>query len=180
MRKGKSINLHSGDLFWPLDAKLSEIKVIDIAHSLSMICRANGHYKHFYSVAQHSIFCAEEAKNRGLSKRVQLACLLHDGSEAYIGDITRPIKGMLHEYIEVEKILQQQIYTRFGLADLSAEELHHMADIDDAMLNFEMTHLLDNPGINDKTLVADYDLSFQMMSQVRDAFIDRLSSLIEA
>ena len=38
--------------------------------------------KHFYSVAQHSIACAEEAKARGYSARVQLGCLLHDASEA--------------------------------------------------------------------------------------------------
>lgn len=76
----------------PLNPKPEQINIKDIAHALSLICRANGHFDYFYSVAQHSINCALEAKARNLSRKVQLACLLHDGSEAYIADIIRPIK----------------------------------------------------------------------------------------
>jgi hypothetical protein len=90
--------------FSPLQAKAEEIDIIDIAHALSLLCRANGHIRHFYSVAQHSLNCAMEAKARGLSEEIQLACLLHDASEAYISDITRPIKRSLPQYLEFEEV----------------------------------------------------------------------------
>lgn len=97
-------------------------KIVDIAHSLSLMTKANGYCSHFYSVAQHSIHCYMEAKSRGYSKQVQLGCLLHDASESYISDLTRPVKRNMPEYFAIEKKLQSIIYDRFWLADLSDEE----------------------------------------------------------
>jgi hypothetical protein len=37
--------------FYPLQPAAADIKIEDIAHSLSLMPRANGHFKHFYSVA---------------------------------------------------------------------------------------------------------------------------------
>ena len=54
----------SGIHFYPLDPNPNDIDIKDIAHSLSLICRANGHFKYFYSVAQHCIACAREAIER--------------------------------------------------------------------------------------------------------------------
>jgi hypothetical protein len=85
--------------FYPLQPIAADIKIEGIAHSLSLMTRANGHFKHFYSVAQHAINCYKEAKIRGYSERVQLGCLLHDASGSYISDLTRPVKGHLTEYL---------------------------------------------------------------------------------
>lgn len=178
MRQGKYINTFSGGQFWPLSPEKDEIKVIDIAHGLSMLCRANGHYKHFYSVAQHSIHCAEEAKLRGLSHRIQLACLLHDASEAYIGDLTRPLKSLIDKFLEIEAQLQQKIYEAFGLNHLSDDEVYWVQEIDDAMLNYEMSLLLNNNGLNDKVLLKNYDLSFKLMAEVKQTYKDSLNQLI--
>ena len=65
----------------PVQPVAEDIVIEDIAHSLSLMTRANGHLTHFYSVAQHTINCYKEAKARGYSERVQLGCLLHDASE---------------------------------------------------------------------------------------------------
>ena len=86
-----SITTYTGLHFDPVEPDENLIKIKDIAHALSMICRANGHTKIFYSVAQHSIACAKEASQQGLSKELVLGCLLHDASEAYLSDVTRPI-----------------------------------------------------------------------------------------
>ena len=89
------------------------LDIKDIAHALSLICRGNGHVQHFYSVAQHSLACAKEAKVRGYRKEIILGCLLHDASEAYLSDVTRPIKKELTYYLEVEDVLQNSIWKYF-------------------------------------------------------------------
>jgi len=132
---------YTNTLFYPLDPRVDEVKIEDIAHALSQMCRANGHFKTFYSVAQHSINCAQEARARGWSDRIQLACLLHDASEAYISDVTRPVKCYLDEYRKIEHKLQQVIYAKFGIDDLIDEETRKVDDIDNALLYYEFEHL---------------------------------------
>ncbi len=128
--------------FYPLEPRLEDIKILDIAHALSLMTRANGHLKQFFSVAQHSINCFIEAESRGYSKKVQLACLLHDASESYISDITRPVKKNLREYYDIEARLQHAIYERYGITSLNEEEKKQISEIDDAMLYYEFFELM--------------------------------------
>ena len=129
--------------FYPLQPAKEDISIIDIAHALSLISRANGHLKHFYSVAQHSINCCKEAKNRGYSEKIQLACLLHDASESYISDIIRPVKKNLPNYFLIESKLQQTIYEHFGLFDLDNNECQIIGEVDDMLLHQEFEELMD-------------------------------------
>ncbi|HLQ74180.1 MAG TPA: HD domain-containing protein [Bacillota bacterium] len=178
MRVGNYMSTYSGVKFYPLDPRVEEIKTKDISHALSMTCRANGHSRHFYSVAQHSLNCAHEAAGRGHSRRVQLGCLLHDASEAYISDIIRPVKSELEEYLAVESRLQQTIFRAYGLADLSEEEHLLINQVDDCLLDYEHGELLNGSPKKTDALVEMYDLSFRPMEDVRDEFIqvvDRLS-----
>ena len=99
--------------FTPLTPVADNIDIRDIAHALSLMVRANGHFPEFYSVAQHSIHCAREAIARKADPRMAILCLLHDASEAYIADITRPLKRNLEEYREAEYRLQTAIYEKF-------------------------------------------------------------------
>ena len=93
------ITTYSGVKFSPLNPKEEDIRIDDIAHALSLMTRANGHFPEFYSVAQHCIACCKEAIARGYSNKVALALLLHDASEAYLSDITRPLKKHLEVYL---------------------------------------------------------------------------------
>ena len=114
MRNSNNISTINGVEFNPTEPKLSDILIEDIAHALAYLCRANGHFKSFYSIAQHSVNCCLEAQLRGYSQRVQLACLLHDASEAYLSDITRPVKRQLGDYCLFEEKMQELIFEKFG------------------------------------------------------------------
>lgn len=101
----------------PLNATVDEINIEDIAHSLARQCRYNGHCDGFLSVARHSIWVSEKLEDEGLSAQVQLAGLLHDAAEAYLGDLVRPLKHTAfgEEYLKVESALERVIATKFNL-----------------------------------------------------------------
>lgn len=127
--------------FNPTTAVPDDIDIRDISHSLSLLCRAGGHIPHFYSVAQHCLNCLCEAKHRKLSTRVQLGCLLHDAGEAYLSDITRPVKQCLAEYRVFEERLQNMIFDKWIIPPLTAAEKEQIFDIDDALLYHEFATL---------------------------------------
>ena len=100
---------YSGFLFDIANPSPSEICIQDIAHALSNTARFNGHTPEFYSVAQHSVLVCERLDN----SEWRLAALLHDAAEAYIGDITSPLKSMLKEIQVIEARLLATIFERY-------------------------------------------------------------------
>jgi uncharacterized protein len=90
------------------------IDIQDIAQSLSLTCRWVGQIGTFYSVAQHSVLCSYMCEPGDA-----LAGLLHDAAEAYMGDVTRPVKalaGMDAGYLPCEAHLTAIILQHFGLS----------------------------------------------------------------
>ena len=129
-----TMTTYSGRKFDPMQMTPGDVYIEDIAHALSLLCRGGGQLSYFYSVGQHSLNCAAEAKARGWSERQQLACLLHDASEGYISDIIRPVKIYLSNYLEIESKIMGTILTHFGLDDLTEEESCRWKQIDDEIL----------------------------------------------
>ena len=117
IRNGAWIQTYTGKQFWPIDARPEEVDIQDIAHSLSMLCRFNGHCNQFYSVAEHSVHASH------VTSPVHAAWgLLHDAAEAYLSDIPQPVKRELTLFHEFEERLLLVIAERFGLpADMPAE-----------------------------------------------------------
>lgn len=123
------IRTYTGKKFYPLDPDPDLICIEDIAHGLSNICRFGGQFG-FYSVASHSLNLANYYavhRARGLTgepildneteiNRVRYA-LIHDASEAYIGDFVRPLKHApeFAYYLEVEAKLQRAIQSKFKI-----------------------------------------------------------------
>lgn len=99
---GKRFDLHEPDS--------DLIDPRDITHSLAHLCRFNGHTREFYSVAQHSCMVADLVPDED-----KLAALLHDATEAYIGDMVQPLKQWMYAYQDVEDWIWDRICTRFGL-----------------------------------------------------------------
>lgn len=136
----ENIITYSKVRFTPLEPHEEDVRIEDIAHALSLMTRANGHFPEFYSVAQHSMDCALLARAEGRSDREVLACLLHDASEAYLSDITRPVKGCLPEYRKIEKRMQDTIYDKYIPGGLTEREEEIVKRIDDTCLYYEFEH----------------------------------------
>ena len=152
-RKGNWIQSFSGGQFFPLDPKMEEINIRDIAHSLSLICRFNGHCKTMYSVAEHSIRVVDivrKLNRRAKNSYVELYALLHDAAEAYIGDICRPTKQMLPKIKEIEDDIMKVIMDSFKLTQkttncdfiLSKINYETIKRADDIMLATEQRDLM--------------------------------------
>ena len=173
------ITTYSGEKIDPLDPKEEQINITDIAHALSLLCRGSGHIEHFYSVAQHCVNCAKEARARGYSKRIQLACLMHDGSEAYVSDITRPVKKHLPRYLEIEDNFQSVVYKRFLGANLTKEEEDTIQKIDDDVLVWELIAIMkrDKPEIMPE-LKSSPVFDFLLFSDVEKEFMAIYESLV--
>lgn len=86
----------------------NHVPINEIAHALSLINRFTGHTSRPYSVAEHSLLCAQVARDMGLPARAQLAALLHDAHEAYTGDLSSPAKWEIgqawDQFEDVEKL----------------------------------------------------------------------------
>ena len=136
------ITTYTGAHFYPTEPKMENIHIEDIAHALSYICRGNGHVKNFFSVGQHCVNCALEAMARGYSRRVCLACLLHDAGEAYMSDVPRPIKVGMPQYRDWEDAVIRMVYEKYLGSDLTEEEAKLVKLVDDDMLYFDMQVLL--------------------------------------
>lgn len=172
------MNTFSGKRFDPMNITAEDICTEDIAHALSLLCRGGGHLAHFYSVGQHSLNCAKEAKARGWSERLQLACLLHDASEAYISDIIRPVKVYLTNYLEIEEKIMGKIWEKYGLDDLSEEERRKWKAIDDDILAFELKALMSGARFQTlPTLSSSPDISNRDWKDVEQEFLETVKHL---
>lgn len=117
-RTGDWIQTYSSEEFYPLDPRIEEIHIGDIAHSLAMQCRFNGHCIKFYSVAEHSCHVHDFA-----SPINKLGALLHDAAEAYLTDMVKPLKPFFPVYQEAEKKMEAKICEKFGLKEIMNAEI---------------------------------------------------------
>lgn len=91
----------------------------DIAHGLTKYCRYGGALPlHIHlSVASHSLNICHYAIDHGMSEDTARYALLHDASEAYLGDITKALKDLLPDYRRIEKQLTDIIFCKYGIVN---------------------------------------------------------------
>lgn len=124
----------SGQYFDFFDPQGYELQVEDIAHGLANCCRFAGQCAVFYSVAQHSVYVS-----RIVPERLALAGLLHDAAEAFLGDMTRPLKRLLPDYRAIEMRVEIALFRKLGIPYPIPEEVKR-ADMQ--MLRLEQTALM--------------------------------------
>ena len=101
---------YTGRPFYPLEPLMDDVDIESIAHSLSMLCRYNGHCLRFYSVAEHCVHLSYTVD----PEHARWA-LMHDAVEAYVGDMVRPVKNDMPEFRSIEDNLEAVLAGKFGL-----------------------------------------------------------------
>ena len=153
-RAGDYIGTYYGGRFWVEDPRIEDVVLEEIAHAISLNCRFNGHTKHLWTVAQHSLLVTDLLMSGDISGvgegdikyTIGLIGLLHDTSEGYMSDIPRPFKKTLEDYLEIEGMVQTTIYEAFGLDRKFTEDpdiLDLVKTADDLALHIEAAVLMD-------------------------------------
>lgn len=97
----------------------SQVNLYDIARGLSNACRFAGQLEWHYSVAQHSVAVSRTMYGlSGGSRSAGLIGLLHDASEAYTGDVPKPLKLELGSvFKDIENRLMRTIFRKYGILE---------------------------------------------------------------
>ncbi len=126
---------YTGRRIHPFEPVPGDVDELDIAHSLSNICRFGGHCCRFYSVGEHTL--------RGLAlvpEESRLWWLLHDASEIWFGDQPRYVKRHpdMTAFRAAEKEAGRVIFEKFGLYGSVPPEIEW---VDKVMCSAEMRDL---------------------------------------
>jgi hypothetical protein len=131
------ITTYTGKKVNPLALKVSDISIDDIAHGLALCNRFAGHSKRPISVAHHSVYVCRLCDEDPVA---EFQALLHDASEAYLGDVTRWLKATpeMEAYRAAEKRAMDVIFTAFKLPT----KQHVLVDAADRlMVRYELRHV---------------------------------------
>jgi hypothetical protein len=160
---GKPFYLYQPDVFM--------IDIRDIAHALSMLCRFTGHTRRFYSVAQHCVHASALVPHPH-----EKDALLHDAAEAYINDLSRPLKHHpnMSAYLELEARIERVITECFMLGDI-----HHRAikNVDNALVCTEANQLMSEHGWTEGHNCYDFDLPAWGPDEAEFRFLKRFHEL---
>jgi 5'-deoxynucleotidase YfbR-like HD superfamily hydrolase len=115
---GPYLQTVSGRWVNPFDPNPEQLDAGDIARALANQCRFGGHCRTFYSVAQHSVLVSRLVEERGGDVEDVFAALMHDATEAYLGDMPHPLKHrspLGAAFKEAEEHLERAIRERFAI-----------------------------------------------------------------
>ena len=142
-RRGTWMQTRSGLRFWPLDPRAEEVDIRDIARGLAMTCRYGGQTSSFYSVAEHAVIVSLY-----VPPEFARQALLHDSSEAYIGDMIRPLKHTpeMSVFREAEARIEVAVFERFRITR-TPESDRAVKEIDDRILVDEIGLFMADPAM---------------------------------
>lgn len=147
--------------------------IVVIAHALSKMCRFTGHVSgnEIYSVAQHSVLVS-----RMVPPEHALDGLLHDAHEAYVGDMSAPLKVLCPDYCAIERRVEVSCRLSFGL---DATKSSAVAEADRKM--FETEYAAFMQGQSKFTQIGSYVVRLRTWpyATAKQLFLERFEELTE-
>lgn len=118
------IQTYTGKAFDLANPQPEQLDPHDIVHALAHIGRYTGHARDFYSVAEHTCSVVTEATHIARNEEgygdasVRLVgqfALLHDAAEAYVGDVSAPLKRTpeLAGFRAIERVVEEAVLAKF-------------------------------------------------------------------
>lgn len=132
MSSGKYIDLNN--------LKEEDLDIQDVLTALSMTYRFNGHCKDErpLTVAEHSWLCYAMAEDNDEPIEVQLGCFIHDFAEAYIGDVSSPMKKAMGQiYYDFARPIEHLVECKFFGGPMPPEVKERVKLYDLASLDIE-------------------------------------------
>jgi len=187
IRFGNYMHTSVGQKYWPMDPRPDEVNIMTIAHHLANRCRWNGATRHptdpnriFYSVAEHSVYCSYIGPEDEALER-----LLHDASEAYNGDLIRPLKYsklFAQPFKQVEEWNEKAIAEAF---DLKYPFPPSVKIADEAVTAAEAQQIIEKDPddewesgmLHDESFVAPIRIEMWSPIEARQRFLERFEEL---
>ncbi|MDE4297179.1 HD domain-containing protein [Phaeobacter gallaeciensis] len=190
----ESIYMHtsSGMKYYPFAPQSEHVDAEVIAHHLATRARWNGATQHvnypdriFYSVAEHSVYVALYLE--AIMRRPDLALmgLLHDASEAYNGDLIRPLKysaEFAEPFKKVELLNEAAVGKRF---QFPAELPPEVKIADEAVCAAELRQIVpkhpseewDSGKMHDEERVAPFEIEMLLPFEAKKLFLSHFERL---
>lgn len=111
--RGPFIATNSGSWWYLATPSPADVRIEDVAHALAYTNRYTGHAG-LYSVATHSMHVADIVRWLGHPEH-ELAALVHDAHEAYVGDVSAPLKRLLPDFSALERVNEAAVREAFGV-----------------------------------------------------------------
>lgn len=156
-----------------------QITLRDIAQGLGNQCRFTGQVRDFYSVAEHCIHVAEL-----VPAEHKLAALLHDAQEAFIADMSTPMKAEIGAgYREIEDRIVRALDERFSMNGSLISLPQCVKDADRIMLMTERDALFDHyedwgPGFEDADRAFGFKHLYYNPAKARAAYWDAVTTAL--
>ena len=189
-REDAWIQTASGLVFKPWAPTPDMVRIEDVAHALSHLCRFNGHTAFLYTVGQHSILGADEMVALDVQqcvalwgldrRRLAMLFLLHDAAEAYVGDVVSPIKRHAANFFgPLEMAVQLTIFEAAGVRPPSEEEQKVITYVDLRMLATEKRDLHHAEPQSWELSAEPFEatIHYQNPATVRSIFLERYAAL---
>lgn len=161
-----------------LNPTFEMIDIVDIAKGLAYKPHFSGFSPKFFSVAEHCLLVEKLVKNyRGEDNyKLRLHALLHDASEAYTGDMIKPIKNLLPNFVIIEKRIQRKIFKKYEIVPKENEAT--IKYFDNRVQDIEAGVFYDTMDIDYKILYEEYFIEYLTPDEAYKEFIDRFNYLV--
>lgn len=168
-----TVRTYSGNDVDLLNPDPRTIAIEDIAHHLAKLDRYNGASHFPYSVGQHSLLVSDL-----LPKQLKLTGLLHDATEAYLGDVVSPLKALLPEYRKIESNVYQAVCKAFSIPYPRSKCIKQA---DRAIMAVEMEQVVMWPDLSKRPDLPpapeNVKITPMRWQDVKEAFLERFRSL---